>query len=298
MKIPPAPPWLLASLAFLLASGVAARAAEGNEGVTAVASRVSRDYVRVRLADGSFQREEYAFGDGGHYAGPFPDDTIDKLNFPDVAATIAGPLEGQHYFPSRDPNKTKLLIMVYWGTTTVALSPSASAGYQLYQSAAATAAPAVANTKAGGSISDTSAQDEALAMIDMDNRMRDHLDYTNAQMLGYDSENLIGTEYGAAIKYTALRYHREDLVSEIEQNRYFVVLMAYDFQLMWKQKKHKLLWETRFSVRQASNDFGKDLPAMAQYFGQDSNGLVRKPVPLGHVEVEQPTLIELVSPVK
>jgi hypothetical protein len=288
--------------ALLVGLAGTARAAEGDESITAVSSRVSRDYVRVRMSDGSFQREEYTFGDGGHYPGPFADATIDSLDFRNVAAAIAAPLERQHYFPSRDPQKTKLLIMVYWGTTTVSLSPSASSGYQLYQSAAATAAPAVANTKIGGSISDTSAQDEAFAMIDMDNRLRDHLDYTNAQMLGYDSENVIATEYGAAIARTALRGHRDELVSEIERNRYFVILMAYDFQLMWREKKHKLLWETRFSLDQARNDFGRDLPAMAQYasqyFGRDTDGLIRKPVPLGRVEVGQPTVIELFSPQK
>jgi hypothetical protein len=65
--------------------------------------------------------------------------------------------------------------------------------------------------------------------------------------------------------------------------------MAYDFQLLWKAKKHKLLWETRFSIRQRHHDFDKDLPTMAQYasqyFGQDSGGLVHKEIPLGHVDI-------------
>jgi hypothetical protein len=59
-----------------------------------------------------------------------------------------------------------------------------------------------------------------------------------------------------------------------------VVLMAYDFPLLWKEKKHKLLWETRFSIRQRHNDFTQQLAAMAQeasrYFGQDSKGLIRE----------------------
>ena len=65
--------------------------------------------------------------------------------------------------------------------------------------------------------------------------------------------------------------------------------MAYDFQLLWKQKKHKLLWETRFSIRQRHHDFDKDLPAMANYasrfFGQDTNGLIHDSIPLGHVDI-------------
>jgi hypothetical protein len=94
------------------------------------------------------------------------------------------------------------------------------------------------------------------------------------------------------IDKTALKGRRDDLIAEIEDNRYFVVLMAYDFQMLWKQKKNKLLWETRFSIRERGNDFGKILPAVAQYasqyFGQDSKGLVRQPLPEGHVEVGEP----------
>ncbi len=275
-----------------------ARASEGGESVTAVASRVSRDYVRTKAADGSFAPEEYAFGKGGHYPGPFPDDSIDKLDFLDVARAIAGPLARQNYVPSRDPRRTRLLIMVYWGTTWVSPTGVENNGYQLYQSAAA-ANPG--SLRPGQSNSEA---DEAFALMDAENKERDHLDFSNANLLGYntDAGAVIGTEYGDAIKRSALRGRREALVSEIEQNRYFVVLMAYDFQLMWRQKKHKLLWDARFSIDQRHTDFAKALPAMAMYasayFGQDSDGLVRHPIPEGHVNVGEPTLIELLFPAK
>jgi len=66
-----------------------------------------------------FKTETYAFGSGGNWGGDIKDATIDKLNFLDVAKVIAGPLASQKYLPAKDPNNTKLLIMVYWGTTTV-----------------------------------------------------------------------------------------------------------------------------------------------------------------------------------
>jgi hypothetical protein len=68
-----------------------------------------------------------------------------------------------------------------------------------------------------------------------------------------------------------------------------VIIMAYDFQKMWKQKQHKLLWETRFSIQQRGVEFDRQLPAMAmnasRFFGQDSHGLIRKDLPLGHVDI-------------
>jgi hypothetical protein len=286
--------WLMIGLGIRLLGQPAARAAEGNEDITAVNSTVSRDYVRKKLPDGSFQPEEYAFGDGGHYAGPFPDDTIDKLSFADIARIIAVPLARENYIPAKDPKKTKFLIMLYWGTTTVPQVNGSGNANVPAQDVTATAQ--VAGAPGSASTSDA---DAAMAAMEMANRLRDHLDYTNSQMLGYDSEGVIATEYGEALKHSALKMHRHDLIAEIEHNRYFVVLMAYDFQLLQSQKKHKLVWETRFSINQPRNDFGKALPVMAsyasRYFGQDSNGLVRKPVVDGHVEVGEPTLIELLS---
>jgi hypothetical protein len=133
----------------------------------------------------------------------------------------------------------------------------------------------------------------------MENHIRDRLDFKNAAMLGYDMSGLIGTERGNYLAHTALRNERDDEVQEIEDNRYFIVLMAYDFQLMWKQKKHKLLWEARFSINEKHNRFDKALPAMAQYaaryFGQPSNGLVRQRLLNENVEIGEPTLIQFLT---
>ena len=111
------------------------------------------------------------------------------------------------------------------------------------------------------------------------------------------AQGMIETDYGRGLEMTALRFRRRDLIDELEENRYFVVLMAYDFQLQWKQKKHKLLWETRFSIQEHRNDFKLALPTMAQeasrYFGQDSHGLVRRPLPEGHVTLGEPKVIEV-----
>ena len=131
----------------------------------------------------------------------------------------------------------------------------------------------------------------ALATAALEDRRRNELDAQNAALLGYDSE-LAGSQN---LQGTAFERSREDLISELEENRYFIVLMAYDFQVAWKDKKHKLLWVTRMSVRQRGNDFGKALPAMtryaSRYFGRNTNGLIRKPLPEGHVEIGLPKVV-------
>lgn len=86
---------------------------------------------------------------------------------------------------------------------------------------------------------------------------------------------------------TALGQRRQDVVDEVEESRYYVVLLAYDFQSLLERKERKLLWETRFSIPERRNEFDKQLAAMAQsasrYFGQDSQGLLRKPLPATNV---------------
>ncbi len=295
---------------MLLAALPLSGGAKDLEGVTAVASRVCSDYVRAKLPDGSFRPEFFAFGEGGKWAGELDDATIDRLSFRDVAQAVAVPLAARKYLPSKDPDRTTLLIMLYWGTTAVPGPASASVAYDELSAAQAningftTSSGSQRGGIAGGlSSSSMSLLAEAMTLVDIENHQRDTLDLKNARMLGYDSEGLIGTDYGNNIRGTAFGARRTELVSEIEENRYFVVLMAYDFQLMWKQRKHKLLWETRFSISERRNAFDKALPLMAQYasryFGQDSHGLLRTQVAEGRVDVgETKSLGEVEAPMK
>jgi hypothetical protein len=286
--------------------------ATGVEGIEAVASKVAKDYVRSKLPDGSFRPELYAFGDGGNWGGEIKDLTIDKLTFLDVAHVVAAPLATQKYLPGTDPAKTGLLVMLYWGTTAVPVPYEEDPLYHNYSTALEEYRLLI--TQSGGTLKNDQVAtapnviilDEAnsvlssgLHQLDIENHIRDRIDFKNASMLGYDSSGLLGTDYGKYLSHTALREEGDDERAEIEENRYFVVLMAYDFQLLWKQKKHKLLWETRFSISQRHNEFDKTLPAMTQYaaryFGQPSNGLVRQRLLNDRVDIGEPTLIDFIK---
>jgi hypothetical protein len=291
--------------ASFLGTPFRAPAGQPSDEITAVAAKASPDYTRTRQKDGTFRVETYAFGEGGHYGGPMIDPSIDQLRFIDVARVISEPLAEQNYWPDKDPKETKLLIMVYWGLTDVPPPISSSAAYNNLSVAqnAIAAGVGAANAKAAGSITaskgfhaisnsgglDNNALDAAIAMLDIVNQQRTRTDFYNASMLGYSTEGLINSDYGNYVRGTALGVRRDDFLREIEDNRYFVVLMAYDFQLLWKDKKHKLLWETRFSIRQRHNNFDDALAGMAkaasEYFGQNSGGMVRRDVPLGRVDI-------------
>jgi hypothetical protein len=107
----------LARCLFVIAAGLGvshfalSTALADGDVVTAVSSQVSSDYVRKRLPDGSIEPETYTFGKGGHLAGTMRDDSVDKLDFMDLAKTIAVPLASRQYVPAtdKDPNATHLL---------------------------------------------------------------------------------------------------------------------------------------------------------------------------------------------
>lgn len=305
-----------AALALVAGSLPAGNAAE-EAAVVAVSAKVSPDYVRTKLPDGKFAAEHYTFGNGGRWAGPMRDLDFEKMKFDDVVRDIAPPLRERNYLPGLEPKKVNLLIMVYWGTTDgsggsgreVVMNNLANAQASLSRALEKVAAVSQASgnvtqasgwSVARGSLFLPGTNQEALvARIEADdaesefdavlaanrsvNRQRDRMLVQNAGMLGYDSE----LEAADSLGFVAGQVRRQDIVDELEDNRYFVVLMAYDFPLLMKEKKAKLLWETRYSVRQRGLDFSKSLAAITEqasrYFGQDSHGLLRKPLPEGHV---------------
>ncbi len=284
-------------------------AADGDE-IVAVYSAISPDYHRTKLSNGAFKTETYAFGEGGAAGGGIKDQSFDKLHFLDIAHAIAPSLSAQSYIPcdTTNPNATDLLIMVYWGTTIGTDRTSTGSEYQIAQSfvpppradmsppptggsAAMVSDPSTSGRGSEGAIlaaqriADDSARDQAASLTKMANRQRDRQNAENAMILGYLTELKRVDSY----QMTPLAQRRLDVLSEVEESRYYVVLMAYDFQTILKHKERKLLWETRFSIRERHNDFEKQLAAMAQsaahFFGQDSGGLLRKPMPAVQVEM-------------
>ena len=236
-----------------------------SEKLTAVSSSAHNGYVRARTADGSFQPETYAFGEGGVTGVlTISDPTFDNVGFLPIARMLAVPLATQNYLPTRDPNSTDLLIMVYWGTTTGGV-----------------------NTADGFLRDQLNYANAHLLGFDLEGPFRGMRDPIS------DPSELF---FGPSFRQTMLNTVYGDVMSAIEVDRYWIVLQAYDFQSAWKMRKLKLLWETRFSLSARQHDFERDLPAMAQsaslYFGRDSFGLVLKPIPEGRVDIGEAKVLD------
>ncbi|MGA2694004.1 MAG: hypothetical protein ABSF76_16695 [Opitutaceae bacterium] len=294
---------VLSAAVFILAGcnePTATRTGTGGIGggkVTAIYSRVSPDYVRERDANGNPLPETYVFKSGGNYGGPRFDITIDTLTFDDISKVIAPALATRNYVPGDDPSTTKLIIMVYWGTTVTPSDVDPKDGREsaeLLTQAGSTAMTLSPSAPGSGRSAATAVEiqhtqsliAQARAFSSMESIQDAQIDAASANILGYTDE-IFRTKPGGP-KDPNLK----NLKYEIENDRYYVVLLAYDYQLGRRTMQRKLLWETRFSIPEPGNDFQKALPLMTSYaaafFGEDSHGLIHHNLGVGHVEVGEP----------
>jgi hypothetical protein len=271
--------------------------------VVAIASKTAKDYVRKKLPDGTYQAESYVFGKGDNLSGARVDGTADKMDFMDIARTMAVPLAEKRYLPTADPKTTRLLIMVYWGTTRAPEYATDSNSHYEAQNALQSQARAVQGMKdyvnpikTNPTMSMNPANEAAAAAdgvvlaatigIQAENQRREDADMKTATLLGYDSWWI---RANGATEGGPMGLSKSDMRAELEEDRYFVVLSAFDYQALVKSKKMKFLWEVRFSIREHGNAFDDKLPSMvakaSEFFGRDSGGLRHEDLPDGKVEI-------------
>jgi hypothetical protein len=283
----------LLSLGFCAAllGGICAHA----DDVEAISSKVASDYVRKKLPDGTFQPETYAFGQGDDWRGARVDPTIDDLSFMDVARILAVPLAKKQYLPTADPKTTQELIMMSWGTSRAPEKATESISHQRLQQANDMRERALQMAKAkegnGMAVKQLMAEADnqilmALSAVQAENQTREDTDMKTATLLGYDSWWM---EVNSAMGGSPMGRRRMDMEDELEEDRYFVVLTAFDYQKLVKEKKSKFLWEVRFSIREQGTAFDDRIKGMAElasdYFGRDSGGLHHDTLPNGNVEI-------------
>ena len=78
----------------------------------------------------------------------------------------------------------------------------------------------------------------------------------------------------------ALSYQLRDVIEELKQERYFLVIAAYDMRANRAGSPNALLWETRLSFTADGHAFADRYAAMisagADYFGQDTAGKLQR----------------------
>lgn len=254
--------------AALISIGVAnlARAAHDKDSlVTAVFSRSFKDYQRPVEADGSPKILTYNIAKGGYAPGLGKDASIDNVKFEGIVRVLGKYLAKQGYFPAKDGRKADVMMVVHWGKTTVdkRYRDLFDLGMQY-------------------STGDVFGTESAIGMmlIQFSQQMRDSDDESVANILGYTSEinyrnpqNVSTLNAGAATLYW-------DLMDDLENERYYVTITAYDFQQLVQHQQKQGLWRTVISIDARENRFDERLTQMiakaSRYFGRDSGRLIRQ----------------------
>jgi hypothetical protein len=272
------------------------------EPTVAVFAQTYDGYARTQQPDGAFKPETYAFGEGGTWGLDEPAPGKEKLTFMRVARAAAKPLARAHYLPTPKPDETDLLILVYWGRTLgsrgavhsfagspqVGYTPAPVGKSGMGQSANAASQGGLA--KASGSLFDPSAaaQDALIEQSLESDRLRDPIDRENARILGYSD----------ALQRAQVYFYRttsSDVRAEVEANRYYVVLHAYDFRTAWKEKQLKPRWTARISIDEDEGEFDAALERMlataSRFFGGNS-GLHRDAPREGKIDLGPLKVIE------
>jgi hypothetical protein len=290
---------LLAGMVLGIGAAGVGRPAEDTVAV-AVSARTGNGYKRERAKNGSFQPEYYALSEGGRIAGTTSDFTVDKVVYHDLAETAMRFLGQQNYrYYGGGDATAKLLLVLFWGSTIAERGTS----HERTQPSIALELEALKRLNQGEDLEGTApaqptartpyASREQAAAADTERKRmllapktRERLQEHNGQVLGYtnDLKAADGVQRWAG---GGDRYN--DLVADLDESRYYIVILAYDFEEYAKRRKKKLLWTSRMSVSSAGNRFDESVGAMfraaAKDFGQDRGQLVRREEAKAKVEV-------------
>ena len=268
--------------------------------VTAVYSHTYNGYQRAKEADGSPKREYYALANGSFLPGASVDTSIDKIKFPQVAGLTAQFLALRNYRLAPDAKQADFLLVIAWGKTlpfndaayrdntgnyfsTLNQAATARRSLKAAQAVSAQGGPAGGGPE-GANFQARVLDQEAQNALDAENFQmkmfedaRRDADEFNAKLLGYvDEINHLDTP----ARFGGVGTVYNDLIDDLENERYFFVISAYDFPTAVKTGKRKLMWATRVSIQAQGNKFNEAAALMmskaSKYFGQDSGRLMQE----------------------
>jgi hypothetical protein len=235
----------------------------------AISSTAAPGYTREVAGESGPKTETYVYMKGKFFGGATRDKGLEKTSFDTLTKTLFKDLAKQNYIPTSDVNGADLVIMVHWGVSEIYDDPQKEQmiqklGDTISTMGAQVADGGIADTGPINAISDSmsSAQDNSGSAMQR-----------NAALLGYQRAlNKFGPRAGISSDAEA------GLRAELLEERYFVILMAYDNHLLRKEKVRKLRWVTRLSVRTPGNNFLEALPVLSQagghVFGKQTDDLV------------------------
>jgi hypothetical protein len=239
------------------------------------------EYTIDRARDESKKVQTYFITEGKYYPGNTDRPSMEKVGFMEIAQDLAFNLKRQNFFSETNQDKGDLLILVHYGVTDY------DPDYMEQRNI-----DSIDDFGFGDAINDnpllvSAVREEFQAQLfDMQTTNE-----ANARELGVKAQ-LLGMDGLFNPMATDMEIHQ--LREMLEDERYFVVLNAFDLPL-FRQGEKKMLWSTRYSIRAGGKPFDQVIAELnvvaAEYFGKNMKGLNLKRssdesnVKLGDVEV-------------
>ena len=226
-------------------------------------SEASDTYNEVKENDGEAKYETYVFIKGNFYDSDFADKSLRAASFEEVATTLAENMKQRNYYPSSSPSEGDLLIVVHYGTTSV--EPDLEELFMLDSTDPYAQAETSEGSEEEPGFSEVYS-DDFVDLADLSdfgsNNTAQHQQTMRNNRLGISKalnrKNITSTE-------------EFDLRVEMQDERYFIILMAYDYEKLRSENERELLWTTRFSVPSLGTNFEDAYPALARaasaYYG-------------------------------
>jgi hypothetical protein len=298
--------FLKLGLIIIAAAAVAPALRAEHADPVAVLASADPAYVRSKFpGTGAKPRaESYLFAQGRFFGGGIRDGSLEHMQFLDIARILEPALAKHDYFPTGDRKAADLLLVVHWGSTDVGEQDQWLAQRAAGDVFGAKAPSEARNAPGHGAIGAADSNEGISLSLDemqSEQNLTARSAVSNQQLLGFSGAIAKEESRSAAIA-SGFSQEDHDLRDDLLEERYFVILMAFDYHAIVKGAKPKLLWSIHFNVRSPGHNFATALPMMsnvaADYFGRNMDGLVidAGKVPVGRVDIGEAKTIDDAKP--
>ena len=246
----------------------------------AIKAFATDEYTIDRARDEDKKVLTYHIMEGKYYPGNTDRPSMEEVGFMDIAQDLAHNLKQNNFFSETNQGKGDLLILVHYGVTDHQADYMELYGVDSIDDFGF-------ETENDDELFEASYREEFQA--DLFNMQT--INEGNAQQLGHTAR-LLGMEEIFSSSATDMQVH--EMRAMLEQERFFIVLQAFDLPAYRKGEK-KVVWTTRYSMAAKGKEFGKAIAEMnfvaGEYFGQNRKGINLKrstddsDVEVGDVEV-------------
>lgn len=253
------------------------------ENLVTVRALADREYVEGRRTADGLRRETYIVMKGRYFGGLTQDRTMEKMPFDRIARMLAHDLKRREYFPAADFASADLLLVIHWGVTVPSVAEYDENIFHDNTTLQITdARERYAEASANGDIAGAEQ-----AMNDLQGYVHDRehqaVVYANDAMtgefIGSCNAELLGLKQQLRDDRDALfgSVKAETVEIMVKEERYFVIVFAFDARLLRSEGKLRRLWSARLSTRAAGINFAMAIDRMSniggQHFGERVEGV-------------------------